>query len=143
VNLAVGSEGFIPSLNTVISGFLAIGVGLLAETNEYVAVLESVFAVLVTSCPKPAYSSFSRRVTITYKRIVPFVLVKVCDLIEFALYHRKNYRDVALSRFVISATLNIASLRRRSQFSIPYLRSFAGVGVVPILRATSSGQFLC
>ena len=142
MNLAVGSEGFIPSLNTVISGFLAIGVGLLAETNEYVAVLESVFAVLVLGCPKPTYS-FSRGVNITYKRIVPFVLVKVCDLIEFALYHRKNYRDVALSRFVISATLNIASLRRRSQFSNPYLRSFAGVGVVPILRATSSGQFLC
>ena len=142
MNLAVGSEGFIPSLNTVISGFLAIGVDLLAETNEYVAVLESGCAAFVLGCPKPTYS-FSRSVTITYKRIVPFVLVKVCDFVEFALYHRKNYRDVALSRFVISATLNIASLRRRSQFSIPYLRSFTGVGVVPILRATSSGQFLC
>jgi len=89
VNLAFGSEGFIPSLNTVMGGFLAIGVDLLAETNEYVAVLESVCAEFAIGCPKPAYS-FSRAVTITYKEMISLILVKVCDFVEFAFYHIKK-----------------------------------------------------
>lgn len=143
MNLPVGAECFIPSVNTVVIGgaFGSRDLLLLAETYESIAVLESrKVSIRIVGSPKPANPVFYA-LSITHKKMVPLVLVKVCEFVHFAFYHIKNYRESALSRFVISATFNIAASRRRSHWFAPYLCSDAGVWVVPILSARSSEQF--
>ena len=90
MNLAVGADCFIPSFNTVITVTLGIVVYLLAETDESIAVREGrERARAMGASPKPA-SPIRHSAIVTYKEVVPLVLVKVCDLVDSALYHIKK-----------------------------------------------------
>ena len=116
MNLPVRSGCFIPSSNTVIGLPVVIGVFLLCETHESIAVLENnrVATGMVTGSPKPP-NPVLYTLSITHKKVVPLILVKVCELVDSAFYHIKNYRAETPSRFVISATLNKAFWRRSSK----------------------------
>ena len=116
MNLAIGAECFIPSVNTVvIAGYIG-GDLFLSETHESIAVLENkrVATGMVTGSPKPP-NPVLYTLSITHKKVVPLVLVEVCELVDSAFYHIKNYRAETPSRFVISATLNKAFWRRSSK----------------------------
>jgi len=90
MNLPVRSDCFIPSSNSVISPTLVIVVFLLAETNESIAVREGrECARAVVASPKPA-SPIRHSAIVTYKEVVSLILVKVCDLVDSALYHIKK-----------------------------------------------------
>ena len=116
MNLPVRSGCFIPSSNTVITVTLGIVVYLLAETDERGAVLENTRVNMrpVIGSPKPT-NTILLPLIITYEVIVYLILVKVCELVDSAFYHIKNYRAETPSRFVISATLSKAFWRRSSK----------------------------
>jgi len=90
MNLPVWAEGFVPSINSVKlrDAFLDF---LLPETHENIAVLEnrSIGGLDEVVCPKPPHSTVAYAVPETDKIVVLFVLVEVCDFVEFALYHEK------------------------------------------------------
>jgi len=93
VNLPVGSECFVPSVNAalVLVRVFRGGPLFLSKGNERIAVLENVCGATVSpiSSPKPPNPVLSS-VRVTYKHIVPLVLIEVCELVEFAFYHIKK-----------------------------------------------------
>ena len=93
MNVPIGSECFVPSVNTALVLVRASPDGplFLSKGNESIAVLENVFGATVSpiSSPKPPNPVLSS-VIVTYKQIVPLVLVEVCEFVEFALYHIKK-----------------------------------------------------
>ena len=116
MNLPVGAECFVPSGNTVKLRDASLDF-LLSETYESIAVLESrKVCIPIIGSPKPANPVFYA-LSITHKKMVPLVLVEVCEFVEFAFYHIKNYREAALSRFVISATFIKAFWRSSSKLA--------------------------
>ena len=89
MNLPVGSECFIPSVNAKADAGFIGGNLLLPETHESIAVFESRnMVVRIIGSPKPTFTVFDP-VSITCKPLVLLVLVKVCEFVEFALYHEK------------------------------------------------------
>ena len=59
MNLAIGADCFVPSLNTVMDGSLTCGPFLLPETDESIAVVESRnMVVRVIGSPKPTFPVF-------------------------------------------------------------------------------------
>ena len=89
MNVPIGAECFVPSLNTVIGGSLCGVPVLLTETHESIAVLERrEVPKRIIGSPKPTYRVFYPCI-ITRDTIVPLVLVEVCEFVEFALYHGK------------------------------------------------------
>ena len=88
MNLAIGADCFIPSINPKMTVFIG-GNLFLPETHESIAVLESRNMVVgIIGSPKPTYPVFYP-CAITCKIMVSLVLVKVCEFVEFALYHEK------------------------------------------------------
>ena len=90
MNLPVWAECFVPSGNTgeEPSGRIDV-IFLLPETHENIAVPEDgTSGRSPLGSPKPPNPIFYAP-SITHKQIVLLVLVEVCDLVEFALYHRK------------------------------------------------------
>ena len=116
MNLSVGSDCFIPSSNTVITIADPVVVFLLSETHESIAVPENkrVATRMIVGSPKPPNPVLLSGI-VTYEKIVPLVPVEVCELVDSAFYHIKNYRAETPSRFVISATLSKAFWRRSSK----------------------------
>ena len=88
MNLPVWAECFVPSGNTVKLRDASLDF-LLPETHENIAVPEDgTSGRSPLGSPKPPIPIFYAP-SITHKQVVLLVLVKVCDLVEFALYHRK------------------------------------------------------
>ena len=88
MNLPVWAECFVPSGNTVKLRDASLDF-LLPETHENIAVPEDATSGRSPlGSPKPPNPIFYAP-SITHKQIVLLVLVEVCDLVEFALYHRK------------------------------------------------------
>ena len=82
MNLPVRAEGFVPSHNTVMNAFLFIRRFLLPETYEYIAVLESGLSCFPIGSPKPTKSTAGVcTAVVTYNKIVPLILVKVCEFV--------------------------------------------------------------
>jgi hypothetical protein len=90
VNLPVGAECFIPSVNSGASSTDQVRVSLfLPETHESIAVIESSASgrcpIRSPKPPNPVFYALS----ITHNKIVPLVLVKVCEPVHFAFNHGK------------------------------------------------------
>ena len=89
MNLPVRSECFIPSVNAKVAARFIGGNLFLPETHESIAVFESRNMVVgIIGSPKPTYP-VCYPCAITRDPMVLLVLVKVCDFVEFALYHEK------------------------------------------------------
>jgi len=88
VNLPVGSECFIPSMNTVIL-LVAFHTVDLSKGHENIAVLESnTRGIHPIRSPKPPNLVLSST-SVTRKKVVLLVLVEVCEFVKFAFYHGK------------------------------------------------------
>ena len=89
MNLPVWAECFVPSVNAKMAAGFIGGNMLLPETHESIAVLESRNMIVgIVSSPKPTYPVFYP-CAITRDPMVLLVLVKVCEFVDFALYHEK------------------------------------------------------
>ena len=89
MNVPVGSECFIPSINTKMAVFIG-GNLFLPERHEMSAVLESsTSGICPITRPKPPNPVLLSTI-VTYKKVILLVLIEVCELVEFAFYHIKK-----------------------------------------------------